>query len=128
MRTNAREEAYKLIFEYLFYKELNEHSLEILSSGELIDDDDRGYISTIYRGVVEKFEELYSLIEATAVDFKAQRIYKTDLAAIILALYEIKFMSDIPEKVSINEALNLVKKYSTDKSGVFVNGILKSFI
>ena len=52
---------------------------------------------------------------------------KVDLAIIRLAVYEIKFEDDIPTKVSINEAVELAKKYGADESGAFVNGVLAKF-
>ena len=45
----------------------------------------------------------------------------------LLALYEVKFISEIPFKVSVDEAVNLAHKYSTEKSGKFINGILSKF-
>ena len=53
---------------------------------------------------------------------------KVDLTIIRLAVYEIKFEDDIPTKVSINEAVELAKKYGTDESPSFVNGVLAKFI
>ena len=58
--------------------------------------------------------------------FNIDRIYKLDLAALLLATYEMKYMDDIPLSVSISEAVELVKTYSTEKSNSFVNGILSS--
>ena len=52
---------------------------------------------------------------------------KVDLAMIRLAVYEIKVEDDIPTKVSINEAVELAKKYGADESGAFVNGVLAKF-
>ena len=50
-----------------------------------------------------------------------------DLAIMLVAIYEMSYVESIPHKVSINEAINLAKKYSTDKSGKFINGILSNF-
>ena len=55
------------------------------------------------------------------------RISRTSLTILRLALYEIKYLDSIPESVSVNEAVELAKKYTIDESG-FVNGILGSFI
>ena len=60
-------------------------------------------------------------------DWKLSRISKMDLAILKLAIYEIKF-SDVPYKVSINEAVELAKKYGEDKSKNFVNGVLASIV
>ena len=55
-----------------------------------------------------------------------ERIFKPDLAALLLALYEMYYMDDIPLSVSIAEAVELVKRYSTDKSNQYVNGVLST--
>jgi N utilization substance protein B len=55
-----------------------------------------------------------------------ERIFRPDLAAMLIAIYEMKYMDDIPMSVSINEAIEIVKRYSTEKSGKYVNGILSS--
>lgn len=128
MRKFARETAFKLIFEYLFNKEYNEYSLSVLSMEDNLDDKDRAYISAVYSGVIENFDSLYGEISSLPSDFKPDRLFKTDLAIMLLAVYEIKFMEDVPAKVAINEAVELAKIYSTDKSHTFINGILAYFI
>ena len=60
-------------------------------------------------------------------EWKLNRISKMDLSVLKLAIYEIKF-SEVPYKVSINEAVELAKKYGEDKSKKFVNGILASIV
>ena len=67
-----------------------------------------------------------SEIEKYAVGFKPDRIFKADMAALMLAIYEMKYMPDIPMSVSISEAVELVKTFSTEKSPTFVNGLLAS--
>ena len=73
-------------------------------------------------------EEILKDIEMNLKDdWKLSRISKMDLAILKLAIYEIKF-SDVPYKVSINEAVELAKKYGEDKSKNFVNGVLASIV
>ena len=64
------------------------------------------------------------LIEKCSENWKPSRMCKVDLAIIRLAVLEIMYMEDIPESVSINEAVDIAKKYGTEDSGKFVNGIL----
>jgi N utilization substance protein B len=59
--------------------------------------------------------------------WKTSRMCKVDLTLIRLAVYEIRYEDDIPFKVSVNEAVELAKKYGTDDSPSFVNGILAKF-
>lgn len=124
-RKKARDSVYKLIYEYLFTNRINERSLSIITSAEM-SESDLEYIKTVYYGVADKYYDLLSIIENFANKFTVDRIYKTDLAALLLAVYEMKYMTDIPMSVSISEAVELVKIYSTEKSNQYVNGILSS--
>ncbi|MDE6189523.1 MAG: transcription antitermination factor NusB, partial [Clostridia bacterium] len=83
------------------------------------------YINDTINGVKEHYDELLSLIAENSKNFKLDRIYKSDLAALLLACYEMKYIEDIPLKVSISEAIELVKIFSTENSNKFVNGVLK---
>ena len=124
-RKIAREYAYKLIFEYIFSKTTNPRTYQIFACAD-IDESDAAYLEKIYQGVTTKYDELICDIERYSQSFAIDRIYKTDLSALLLAIYEMKYMDDIPLSVSISEAVVLVKKYSTEKSNAFVNGILSS--
>lgn len=124
-RKKARDSAYKLIYEYLFSGTLNERTLAVMTAQDLPYKEIE-YVEKVYRGVIEHEEELKEIVGMYAVGFEIDRIYKLDLAAMYLAVYEMKYMDDIPMGVSISEAVELVKLYSTEKSYVFVNGILSS--
>ncbi len=124
-RKRARDSAYKLIYEYLFSGEYNERTLAVMTAQDLPMNDIE-YVEEVYRGVIDHMDELKTIIGNYAVGFDVDRIYKLDLAALCLAIYEMKYMPDIPMGVSISEAVELVKLYSTEKSHVFVNGILSS--
>lgn len=124
-RRSARLNAYQLIFGYLFSKEIDGISLDAMSSAEDIQQADEEYIRKVVFGVKENYGELMSLIADNSKNFKIDRIYKPDLAALLLACYEMKYMDDIPLAVSINEVIEIVKVFSTDKSSKFVNGVLK---
>jgi N utilization substance protein B len=124
-RKIAREYAYKLIFEFLFSKTPNQRTYKLFSSAD-IDENDVRYLEKVYNGVADKYDELIETISKYSSGFAIDRIYKTDLSALLLAIYEMKYVDDIPLSVSISEAVILVKKYSTEKSNTFVNGILSS--
>ena len=124
-RSVAREIAFKLVFEYVFNKEEDSELLQEYLQENLAE---QGYIHEVYHGVISNYDELCSIIKEKSVGFAFDRIFKVDLAILLVALYEIKYMSSIPNKVSINEALNMAKAYSTDKSNKFINGILASVV
>jgi len=126
MRKKARENLFKLIFELIFSNfQPNSKSFSSLCTSDFPNEDIE-YIKEVYYGVIDKNKELSLIIEKHAQGFNLDRIYKTDLAALLLSTYEIMFLKDIPINVSIAEAINLVKIYSTEKSSAYVNGILSS--
>lgn len=125
-RRNAREIVYKLTFEFLFYEQANDTTLELLTMDSTLTDDDKEYIKRVYGGIIYNYEELVGLIEKYAIGFVTERIYKPDMAALLVSTYELKYEKDIPPAVSISSAVEFVKKYSSEKSNSFVNGILAS--
>ena len=108
-RKIARENTYKLIFEFLFNKTPNSRTYSVFSLGEM-DDSDVAYMEKVYYGVINRYEELSEIISEYSQGFSLDRIYKPDLSALLLAVYELKYMNDIPPAVTINEAVDLVKK------------------
>ncbi|MBR2489681.1 MAG: transcription antitermination factor NusB [Clostridia bacterium] len=125
-RKMAREEAFILIFEKAF----NDSELdEILSVAcEVRDLEPDEYIKKVFYGVFENIEEIDSVISENAVGWKISRISKTALSVLRLAIFEIKYYDEIPASVSVNEAVELCKKYATKEDASFVNGILSTVI
>lgn len=128
MRKDAREIVFKMIFENLFTNTTeSESKVDMLLSKEYeTNSDDHEYIDRVFNGVVEHMEEFKTAIGEKSIGFELERIYKTDLAVILLALYEMKYEKDVPVKVAVNEGLNLSKKFGAENSSKFVNGILAS--
>ncbi len=123
-RKQAREEAFILVFE----KEFNDNTVEEIleTAKEVRDLTPDEYISTVFSGVFEHLEELDCIISDKSVGWKIGRISKTALGILRLAIFEMKYLDDIPVSVSINEAVELCKKYATGDDASFVNGILSS--
>ncbi len=124
-RRDAREIAFKLIFEYAFNKRENREEFEEYTAG--ISADDKAYVSEVYFGVVSHGDELEQKISENIEKFSFDRLFKVDLAILLLATYEIVYMEAVPYKVSVDEALNLAEKYSTGKSVKYINGVLAKF-
>lgn len=82
------------------------------------------YVESILRSICENIERVNETINNCSEGWPASRMTKMDLAIIRLAVGELLFMDDIPQAVSINEAVNLAKIYGTDQSPKFVNGVL----
>ena len=89
---------------------------------------DEAYITEKYHKIIEKKEELDSLLNEKAEGWDVTRMGKIELAVLRLALYEIKFDEDVPAGVAINEAVELAKKFGQDNSGSFVNAVLAKFV
>ena len=90
--------------------------------------EDRDYIKDIVKGVIENKDKLDETIKKYLKDWTMDRISKTDLAILRVAVFEILYRDDIPYKVSVNEAVELAKSFSDDGSPSFVNGVLAGVI
>jgi transcription antitermination factor NusB len=78
----------------------------------------------LVRGTVERRAEVDVMIQAVAQNWKLERMAAIDRNVLRLGAFEMLFVPDVPPKVSINEAIELGKRYSTQNSGAFINGIL----
>ncbi len=124
-RSEAREWAFKLIFESQFHTELTFE--EIYSNAENIDGFEKDpYIQTVFEGVQVSLAELDELIGKYSEGWASDRISKTSLSILRLSVYEMKNLDDVPVNVSINEAVELAKKYDDDAAPAFINGILNT--
>lgn len=125
-RHRFREHTFKLIFLSQFYngKELEEQ-LEsyFIYQGDFRDDEILA-LTTKYNSIIEARGKIDELISSTAKGWKIERMSKVDLSILRLSIYELMFDEDIPEKVAINEAVELAKEYGGEDSASFINGIL----
>ncbi|SFG21232.1 transcription antitermination factor NusB [Oribacterium sp. WCC10] len=95
---------------------------------EKLSEEDQQELESAVQKIVDKIPELDERINSSAEGWKTDRMTKTDLTAIRLALYEINYDETVPEKVAINEAIELAKKYGGNESGSFVNGVLARLV
>ena len=123
-RKQAREEAFILIFEKQFSSDSLQDILEI--AVEVRDIEPDKYIKTVFFGAYDSLEEIDNIISTSAIGWSINRVSKTALAILRLAIFEMKYMEDIPVSVSINEAVELSKKYAPKEDASFVNGILST--
>ncbi len=136
-RKNAREDAFRLIFEGMVNSDDANERLERYF-GEVADpcDDcafvnkpakgDNDFVRKVFLGVEEKREQLDAVISSCLKGWELGRISKISTAAMRLAVYEMMYVDDVPTGVSINEAVEIVKKYDNKQAGAFVNGALSS--
>lgn len=128
-RRLAREAAMSLLYQRIFSERYDIDELKGMVDNELeLDERDISYIEDIIEGCSRNMEKIDNIIRRNSKGWKFERISKVDLSILRLTLYEILYRDDIPESVSINEAVELAKKYGGEKTGSFINGILGSFI
>jgi len=138
-RKNAREDTFKLIFEAMINKgDYNDKLKNYFEAvAEPISEEesafvntpthvDNQYIEAVLKGVNENIEKLDKIIKENLKGWEIDRVSKTSIAAIRLALYEMMFLDDVPTSVAINEAVEIAKKYDGPEAGAFVNGVLGS--
>jgi len=82
------------------------------------------FAENLVRGTVERRDEVDVMIQAVAQNWRLERMAAIDRNVLRLGAFEMLFVPDVPPKVSINEAIELGKRYSTQNSGAFINGIL----
>ena len=120
-RSNARELAFKTIYSKFFNIDENEDI-------DVEDKESLEFISKILKSFASNYDEINAIISENLKGYTIERLYKIDLAIITLAVIELKFIKEEPKEVVINEAVELAKKYSTEKSPRFVNGVLADIV
>lgn len=125
-RKLSREKAMELVFSMMLTKESHDEVIETFVDNyeEDIKKLDLEYIKEVLKGVEENKESIDNLIKENLQKWKIERVSKVNLAILRLAVYEMKYVKDVPEKVAINEALEMTKRYSDEKSVSFINGVL----
>lgn len=120
-RTSARELAFKTIYSKFFNAEENDELDQ--ADGEGLE-----FTSKILKSFAANYAEINEIISTHLKGYTIERLFKIDLAIITLAVIELKFIKENPKEVVINEAVELAKKYSTDKSPRFINGVLADIV
>jgi len=126
-RTRSREFALQVLYEIDISKESCDTALanfwQTLCQEEA-DQDIKDFTEDLVRGVAGNLELIDSIISRHATNWQLERMPVVDRNVLRLSCYELCFREDIPPKVSINEAVDLAKKYSEPEAGKFVNAIL----
>lgn len=121
-RREARELAFVLLFERSFGELSVKEILEASAEARDVEADD--FALRLAEGAEVRFEELDDLITKNARNWSTERISRVALAIMRLAIYEMQYEENIPVSVSINEAVELAKKYGGDEDASFINGVL----
>lgn len=126
-RSQARELAMQLLFSMEarndFSPECKDAFLEFYPP-----ENQKNYVNSVYGAFANHMEEVDAAIEANAEHWHKDRIAKVDLAVLRVAIAEMTFAEETtPEGVAINEAVNIAKKFGSEESGRFVNGVLGNY-
>lgn len=129
-RRTARKHVFNIIFQVDFNKDealeniINTYSDEI----EPIEAGDMSFVKSEVCGIAENMEAITETVNRCANGWTMDRMNNVDATILKIAVYEILFCEDVPDKVAANEAVELAKQYSADKAPGFINGILGKVI
>lgn len=128
-RREIRENVFKMLFRAEFHEADEMNQQVSLFEEELLEakEEELAYMTGKSNEILSRIPEIDKAVNEVSEGWKTSRMGKVDLSIIRLAVYEIKYEEEIPTKVAINEAVELAKKYGTDSSSAFVNGILAKF-
>lgn len=128
-RILAREYCFKIIFEYQFLLKKDEEFIAEVLEDEKLTEKDKEYIDYTSKGILEHREEIDNLIKQYLKGYTFERLFKIDVAILRIAVFELKYSkNETPENIVIDSAVELAKKYSTDNSYKFINGVLASIV
>ena len=120
-RTEARELAFKTIYSKFF----NNGEDETFDKADI---EGLEFTNQILNNFASHYDEINEIISSNLKGYTINRLYKIDLAILILAVIELKYIKETPKEIVINEAVELAKKFSTEKSPKFINGVLADIV
>jgi N utilization substance protein B len=126
-RRASREIAMKLLYQLELQRDDREEQLKTALEENSLDKPGSDYIMNVVEGVKSNMSYIDKIIDENSKGWKISRMSKVDLSILRLGIYEISFREDVPLSVAINEAVELAKKYSSEESGAFINGLLGKF-
>lgn len=127
-RKEARDGAFKMLYQLDINSNEPEKAMEDFFAEYNYTKGDKEYIADVVNGVLAKKEEIDGILSSAVKSWTLNRISKVDKALLRLAVYEIYFREDIPDSISIFEAVELAKIYDSPKAGGFVNGLLRGVL
>lgn len=115
-----------------YIESLREEPLTYLKNKKLLDDgltdEDADYIVDKAEKILAATDDIDKVLALASKGWELKRIGKTELAILRVAVYEIRYDENVPDKVAVNEAIELAKAYCDDKAPAFINGVLSSLI
>ncbi len=123
-RRKARESALQILFQLEFSSDNYEEVIKEYWKEKKASAKTKNYANWLVRGVISAKEKIDNIIEESSKNWRLSRMATVDRNIIRIATFELLSEQDIPSPVIINEAIEIAKKYGTEDSGQFVNGIL----
>lgn len=145
-RSKLREHCFKLLFCADFYPaeekswqieqyfeqpeedDVNAEGVDEIIHNVIMSEENQDFLKNKVQAVMSRISELDGKIDEVAEGWKTKRMGKAELIILRLALYEILYDEDVPEKVAINEAVELAKKYGGNEAPAFINGVLAKLV
>lgn len=127
-RIKAREGLVSLMFQETFNNDYSEESLELFLENSDYDEIDSEFIKSSYYGIVDNLNEIDEKINSNLKKWDINRLFKIDLSILRVAFFELLYDKNIPKEIVINEAVEIAKKFSSQDSAKFINGVLGSFV
>ena len=124
VRRDAREAAVQYLYQREMQGDQSDQALEEFYEMSGLSPSGKRFCNELLEGWMQHREEIDEVIAKSARNFEFNRLSAVDRNVLRIACHEILFRSDIPAPVAINEAIEIAKKYSTEDSGKFVNGVL----
>lgn len=122
-----RHEARQKALQVLFQLDNTDLTIQDAISHVITEDENDAFFEQLVRGTAEKMEEIDASLTGKLENWSLSRLPKIERTVLRLALYELLFMQDTPSRVVLNEAIELCKIFSDEKSSKFVNGVLSKF-
>ena len=127
MRSVAREVVYQYIFSKMFNNDDTDELLIGLIKSQKLNEEDKKFAINLSKVIIDNYNELLETLSEYTKHYK-NRLFTTDKCALIIGLAEIKYFDDVPNVVAVDEAIKLSKKFSTERSQDFINGILGAIL
>ena len=124
-RREAREEAFLMLFEAAFQPQKDPEEIYALAA-KVRDIPENEYVRKVFFGVLNEREKIDGMIARHSNGWKPDRLSFSAITVLRLSVYEMLYSEDVPARVSLNEAVELIKKYDDPKARAFVNGVLNA--
>jgi N utilization substance protein B len=127
-RRKSREMALQILYQMDFVDLAPEKAIDVFCSSFATDDLDCEFIARLVTGVLENMDAIDRILSGISSKWRLDRMCTTDRNILRMSAFEIRYCADIPPKVTISEAVEIGKRFGTEESGAFINGLLHNLI